>query len=195
MIHFSLSSYSPHDLISGGQPCCALVAGLPWPQVVPFLRFSHVGYFCLAWAFSLPLIYLINSWPFFTFQPECCTLQIAFFTISGYATIRTFFSPQSKRGGKRVDMSLWHQQPLCSRPQSMWDFSSFSGVVTNGSVAFPGSNKTLWWVLDYTRSKRTPCQSSSGLCCLQPLAMNLRAKVLVTPTTEIRLSYTTWGTY
>lgn len=93
--------------------------------------------------------------------------------ISGPNSTILALSPAfSQRGIKN-----WHRQQLCISPGSVWVFLSFFGFVTNGSVAFPGSNKTPWWVLDYIHSKRAPCQSSSGLCCPQPLAMNVRAKV------------------
>lgn len=93
-------------------------------------------------------------------------------------------------------MSLWLWQLLlfvlyfvfqflyfCTAPRSLWVFFSCFGVMTNSPAAFPGSNKTQWWVLDYAHSKRTPRHSSSGLCCPQLLAMN-----------EIGFSSTTGGT-
>lgn len=93
--------------------------------------------------------------------------------VSGPNSTILALSPAFSQSG----IKNWHWQQLCISPRSAWVSLSFFGFVTNGSVAFPGSNKTQWWVLDYIHSKRAPRQSASGLCCPQPLAMNVRAKV------------------
>jgi hypothetical protein len=72
----------------------------------------------------------------------------------------------------------------------VWVFFKLLEVMINSSVAFPGSNKILWCVLDYTYSRRTPCQSFLAFVVHSLLQWIQGQRSLVTSTREIRFSHT-----